>query len=96
MRPTFDYQQIRLVGNAEDADFREARPPERLQGDLPKLHADALKGKPKVIETLKKQIRDFQKYPVYKNFLYLAYISSKNYRAGEMRIAMKRRQPQPK
>jgi len=83
MRPLVDYQQIRLVTNAEDSDFLEIRPPERLQADLPKLHADALRGKPKVIETLKKHIHNFQKYPVYKNLLYLAYSSSNNHRAAE-------------
>ena len=83
MYTPFDHQQIRLVTKAEDADFLEPRVPERLQGDIPKLLAEALKGKPKVIETLKKMIRDFQKYPVYKNLLYTAYVHGENYRAAE-------------
>ncbi len=83
MRKSFDYQQIRLVTNAKDADFQEPRIPERLQENLYGLHADALKGKPKVIEALKKMIRDYPKFPVYKNLLYTAYSVAKNYGAAE-------------
>lgn len=95
MASPFETKNIRIVSRREDADFEEARPPERMHDDVQNLHAAAVKGKPWAVEKLKDRIRHFPKYPVFKNLLFTAYITKNNLRAArEVAEQMYREHPE--